>query len=87
MNCDRSQPGPESAGSLVVIEPGKLADKLRAAVPPSSSAIVLIGDATDIDDMLAALGENAEDVVRRTLTVDEEAALQASISAAPPTAP
>jgi hypothetical protein len=41
----------------------------------------------DVDDMLAALGENAQDVVRRTLAADEEAALQASISALPPAAP
>jgi Protein of unknown function (DUF1269) len=68
-------------------EPGELADKLRAAIPPLSSAIVLIAEVTDVDDMLAALGENAEDVLRRTLTADDEAALQASISASPPAAP
>lgn len=68
-------------------EPVELADKLRAAIPPSSSAIVLIAEAKDVDDMLAALGESAEDVVRRRLTADEEAALQASIGAPPPTAP
>ncbi len=68
-------------------EPGELADKLRAAIPPSSSAIVLIAEAADVEGMLAALGESAEDVVRRTLTADEEAALEASISASPPTAP
>jgi uncharacterized membrane protein len=67
-------------------EPQRLGDKLRAAIPRSSSAIVLIGEATEIDDMLAALGDNAEDVVRRTLTADEGAALQASISASPPSA-
>ena len=68
-------------------EPWELADKLRAAIPPSSSAIVLTAKAADVDDMLTALGENAKDVLRRTLTADEEAALQASISTPPPTAP
>jgi uncharacterized membrane protein len=67
-------------------EPRELADELRAALSPSSSAIVLIAEATDVDDMLAALAENAQDVVRRTLTADEEAALKASISGSPPTA-
>jgi uncharacterized membrane protein len=68
-------------------EPLELAEKLREAIPKSSSAIVLIAEAPDVDEMLAALGESAEDVVRRTLTPDEEAALQASVSASPPVAP
>jgi uncharacterized membrane protein len=64
----------------------ELADRLRAAIPPSSSAIVLIAERADVDEMLAALGEHARDVVRRTLTPGEEATLQASISASPPAA-
>ena len=67
-------------------EPRELADTLRAAIPRSTSAIVLIAEAADVDEMLAALGEHAGDVLRRTLTPDEEAALQASISASPPAA-
>jgi uncharacterized membrane protein len=68
-------------------EPRLLADQLRAAVPRSSSAIVLIAQPADVDEMLAALSERAKDVIRRTLTVDQQAGLQASLSAAPPASP
>jgi uncharacterized membrane protein len=65
-------------------EPEVLADQLRAAVPPSSSAIVLIAAAPDVDAMLSALGEGAQGVTRQTLTADQAARLEASLSAAPP---
>jgi uncharacterized membrane protein len=68
-------------------EPRELAERVRAAVPPSSSAIVLIAGSQDVDEMLAALGDSAGDVVRRALSSDEEAALQASIATSGPTAP
>jgi len=67
-------------------EPQELAARLREAIPRSSSAIVLITEAPDVDDMLAALGDSAQDVLRRALTPDEEARLQAALSAAPPAA-
>jgi uncharacterized membrane protein len=65
-------------------EPQVVAEKLRAAVPKSSSALVLIADAPDVDEMLAALGETAQRTTRRTLTTDQVAELEASLSAAPP---
>ncbi len=68
-------------------EPGELAEQLRSAVPPSSSAIVLIADSADADEMLTALGEDAGAVVRQTLTDDQTAALEASLASAPPAAP
>ena len=64
-------------------EPEDLAEQLRSAVPRDSSAIVLIAQAEDVEQMIAALADDAQDVIRRTLTVEEEAALKASISAAP----
>ena len=65
-------------------EPEELAMQLRAAVPESSSAIVLIAEAPEVDDMVAALRDGAHSLVRRTLTGEEVAGLQASLSDAPP---
>jgi hypothetical protein len=53
----------------------------------SSSAVVLIAGASDVDEMIAALGESAQQVDRRTLSTAQEAELEASLSAAPPTSP
>jgi uncharacterized membrane protein len=68
-------------------EPQVLADQLRAAVPRSSSAVVLIAAAADVDEMLAALGDSAQGVTRQTLTADQVAELETSLSAAPPASP
>jgi uncharacterized membrane protein len=68
-------------------EPRLLADQLRDAVPRSSSAIVLIAAAPDVDEMLAAMGEAGQSVTRRTLTADETARLEDALSAAPPASP
>jgi uncharacterized membrane protein len=68
-------------------EPELLAGQLRTAVPHSSSAIVLIAAPADVDEMLAALDTGRQDVTRRTLKADEEAKLEASLSAAPPASP
>jgi uncharacterized membrane protein len=65
-------------------EPQAFADQLRAAVPRSSSALVLIADAPDVDEMVAALGESAKRISRQTLSADQVAELEASLSAAPP---
>jgi uncharacterized membrane protein len=64
-------------------EPQALAASLREAIPRSSSAIVTIAPAPEVDELLAALGEGATDVVRRTLADDEVTALEASLRAAP----
>jgi uncharacterized membrane protein len=68
-------------------EPQQLADQLRAAVPVGSSAVVLIAPAADVDEMLAALGQSEQRVVRQTLAPDQAAALEASLSTAPPASP
>ena len=79
-------------------EPEVLVDRLRASVPLAGSAIVLIAEASHVDELLAALGDRAEDaalttlgadVTRTVLRADDVAALQKSLSrwpaaAAPP---
>jgi uncharacterized membrane protein len=65
-------------------EPEAVADQLRAVVPRSSSAIVAIAPAAQIDEMLAAVSPTAQSVVRRTLSAEEEAALGASLQTTPP---
>jgi len=76
-----SQAGKDSE---VEAEPEALAEQLRAAVPRSSSAIVLIAEAPDVDEMVAALDAGAQGIARQTLTQEQQAALEASLSAAPP---
>jgi uncharacterized membrane protein len=68
-------------------EPQPLAERLRATVPRSDSAIVLIADAHDVDEMIAAIGETSAQVIRRALTPEEAAAVQASLSASPAASP
>jgi uncharacterized membrane protein len=68
-------------------EPQLLVDKLRAAVPRSGSAIVLIAAARDVDEMLAAIAGSGGEVVRQTLTADQAAALQASLTTTPAASP
>lgn len=65
-------------------EPEPLAERLRAAVPRSGSAIVLIAGANDVDQMIAAIDPTTEQVIRKALTPEEAAAVQASLSSAPP---
>jgi uncharacterized membrane protein len=64
-------------------EPEAFVAQLRDAIPRSSSAIVTIAPAPEVDEMLAALGDGADDIVRRTLADDEAAALEASLSSTP----
>ena len=68
-------------------EPPALAEQLRAAVPASSSALVLIAGAPDVDEMLAALGDSAQHIARETLSADQVAELEASLSARRPHRP
>jgi uncharacterized membrane protein len=72
------------APSEVEAEPEALADQLRGVVPRSSSAVVLIAAAQDVDEMVAELGESAQELVRNTLSADQVAALEASLGSAPP---
>ena len=68
-------------------EPEALAERLRAAVPRSGSAIVLIADANDVDDMISMIGETSGQVIRRALTPEEAAAVSASLDASPAASP
>ncbi len=68
-------------------EPEPLAERLRAAVPRSGSAIVLIADGKDVDEMIAAIGETSGQVIRKGLAPEEAAAVQASLSASPTASP
>ena len=68
-------------------EPEPLAERLRDAVPRSSSAIVVIADAGDVDQMIAALGATGDQVARRSLSPDDVAAVKASLSASPAASP
>jgi len=45
---------------------------------------VLIAEAPDVDEMVAALDAGAQGIARQTLTQEQQAALEASLSAAPP---
>lgn len=68
-------------------EPEPFAERLRAAVPRSGSAIVLIADVHDVDEMIAAVGETSGHVIRKALTPEDVAAVQASLSASPAASP
>jgi len=72
--------------SEIEAEPEAIADQLRAAVPRSSSAVVMIASPPEVDEMLAAVGEGAQSVVRRTLSAEEASALASSLGADPPAA-
>ncbi|HXB16225.1 MAG TPA: DUF1269 domain-containing protein [Solirubrobacteraceae bacterium] len=68
-------------------EPEAFVERLRAALPPESSALVMIAAPAEIDELLAAIGDGASDTVRRALDDEQTAAVQAALSAAPPSAP
>jgi uncharacterized membrane protein len=67
-------------------EPEELAEQLRATVPNSSSAIVLIAESADVDEMVAALDDRVAELTRRELTAEQQATLEAALGAAPPAA-
>lgn len=62
-------------------EPTELAERLRAAIPKGSSAIVLIAQDPEIDEMLGALGGDAQPQLREPVSDVQAAALQASLGA------
>jgi uncharacterized membrane protein len=68
-------------------EPEPLAERLRAAVPRSASAIVVIAEARDVDQMIAALGAGGGQVTRTALSPQDVAAVKASLSASPAASP
>ena len=68
-------------------EPHVLVERLRAALPRSSSAIVMFALARDVDEMLSALGDSGAEVIRQTLTAEQDTALQASLGDTPAESP
>lgn len=74
-----SQIGPTSETDA---EPQPFAERLRAAIPRSSSAIVLIADAHDVDGLLAVADERAV-VTRKTLGAEQATELLKLLSAWP----
>lgn len=68
-------------------EPGALMETLHATLPKGSSALVLLGEPTHVDDMLTALGETGADVVRRTLSEAEVASIEEALRDTPQAAP
>lgn len=64
-------------------EPQLLADQLRDLVPRSSSAIAVVAEAHDVDEMLAAMRDGGGEIIRRSLTADQVAALDASLGSTP----
>jgi uncharacterized membrane protein len=73
--------------SEVDAAPEPLAERLRTAVPLSGSAIVLIAAGQDVDAMVGAIGEKSAQVIRKTLTADELASVQSSLSDSPAASP
>ena len=67
-------------------EPEVLVERLRAAVPLAGSAIVLIAQASEVDELLAALDSRGQEATRKTLDGDDVAALQKSLRGWPPAA-
>jgi hypothetical protein len=64
-------------------EPEPLSDGLRAAVPRSGSAVVLIAGASDVDELLSAMAGQGAHVLRKAFTAEEASAVDASLSAWP----
>lgn len=65
-------------------EPELLAKRIRDAVPPSSSALVMIAPPAEVDELIGAIGDEAASVTRRPLTDDEVEMIEASLDGAPP---
>jgi uncharacterized membrane protein len=68
-------------------EPRQLVDQLRDRLPGSVSAIALIAETGDVDEMLTAIGDADGEVVRQSLTADQVAALEASLGSTPLASP
>jgi uncharacterized membrane protein len=64
-------------------EPELLVEQLRRAVPPGSSAIVLIAPGSDVEAFQAALDGQVGKPLTRTLTAEEGTALEAALSTWP----
>jgi uncharacterized membrane protein len=73
--------------SEVDLEPRQLVDRLRDGLPGPVSAIALIAETGDVEDMLTAIGDTDGDVLRQSLTADQVAALETSLGSTPLASP
>lgn len=65
--------------SEVEAEPQELAERLRAAIPKGSSAVVLIAEDAEIEELLTALGDQAPSAARQPVSETQAATLEASL--------
>jgi uncharacterized membrane protein len=65
---------------------GELFDEIRANVPEGSSAVVLVAVPEHVDAMVEAFEGTGGRLIRRSLSDDAVAALEAAVNAAPPVA-
>jgi hypothetical protein len=68
-------------------EPRLLSEQLRARLPHSGSAIALITETSDVDDMLSAIGEIHGNITRVSLTAAEIGSLETSLRSTPLASP
>ncbi len=69
----------------VEAEPDAFAERVREAVPRSSSAVVMIAAPDEVEALVSALGGEAAEVIRRPLSDDEAAAVEQALRSAPRT--
>jgi uncharacterized membrane protein len=62
-------------------------DEVRSDVPEGSSAVILLAASDHVDAMVAALDGQGGRLVRRVLTVEQAAALEAAVADSPSAAP
>jgi hypothetical protein len=67
------------------VEP--LSNELRAAVPRSGSAVVLIAGTSDVEELVSATAELGAHVTRRAITAEEAVAVEASLAGSPTASP
>jgi uncharacterized membrane protein len=65
-------------------EPKSVADQLRDALSPGTSALLMVAERSAVTEMLEAIGPQAAAVKEGTLTVDAQAALAADLDQAVP---
>jgi uncharacterized membrane protein len=63
-----------------------LLDELRVEIPEKSSALALLAEPADVDEMVGALEGTGGELVRRHLSDEQENALLAAVEDAPPAA-
>jgi hypothetical protein len=64
-------------------EPHLLEQQLHSRLPRAGSAIALIAQTTDVDDMLAAIGETDGTILRQPLSASDFGSLEADLRSTP----